>query len=686
MSIGSGKNFLRWELQTLKASRRPILCIQLIVAKSVKGRKSPMPRTVAPMLCTLTKEPVTDPEYLFEIKWDGFRIISYVQKKQVRMNSRSALDYTHKYPLIVDALKSLGHDVILDGEVVVFNAEGLPDFDALQLYNGHASPISYCVFDVLWMDGYDLMDLPLVERKEILKGLLKNQDVLRFSESFDDGPGLYKLMVEKNLEGIVAKRKTSEYRPGARAYEWLKTPTRKRQEFVIGGWAESENGRAFRSLLFGAYEGKELKWIGRSGGGYKQKEMPAILKKLRELETSDSPFSNKVLDTKGAVIHWVKPELVANFEFATWTKSGRIRKPATFLGFRHDKKPAQVFREIPQKAAESSSQKKKQRVLPTSTASNWPEVENQSRDLESEVIVDDCAIQLFSVHRQIWKDVTKAQLLQYYNSVAELLLPHVFDRPQSLHIKLHGPTAPGLYIKDMEGRQPSCASVYSDVRRNKSPGKRAKIDYLLCNNKATLLWMINLGCIDINPWSSRTADPLHPDYLIIDLDPSEKERSAKGLTRLRETAMAAKEFIEGKSLQTFIKTSGKTGIHFLIPCSGFGYKEARTISEEICAEIHKLVPEQSTISNSINQRGDKVYIDPSQNDYADTIAAPYCARPYYLPTISTPLEKREVNASLDPHTYTINSISKRIQKKGDLFAKLRDPKIVASNNRQLKKI
>ncbi|HET9745594.1 MAG TPA: DNA ligase D, partial [Chitinophagaceae bacterium] len=217
----------------------------------------------------------------------------------------------------------------------------------LQLYNGHNSPIAYCVFDVLWLDGYNLMNLPLIERKEILRKIVKGNKVLKFSESFDDGEGLYKHMLQINLEGIVAKKKHSEYLPGVRSYEWLKIPTKKRQEFVIGGWAESENGRAFRSLLFGAYEGKKLKWIGRSGGGYKQKEMPGILKQLKALETHESPFANPVLDTKGAVIHWVKPELVANFEFATWTKSGRIRKPATFLGFRKDKKPKQVVREVP---------------------------------------------------------------------------------------------------------------------------------------------------------------------------------------------------------------------------------------------------------------------------------------------------------------------------------------------------
>jgi bifunctional non-homologous end joining protein LigD len=312
-----------------------------------KGKKGTMPAGVAPMLCTLTKEPLDDPDYLFEIKWDGYRIISYVQKGRVRMDSRSAKDYTARYPPVVAALQELGHDAVIDGEVVVFNEEGAPDFDALQLYNGHDTAIAYCVFDLLWLDGYNLMALPLTARKDLLAALVKDSAVFQVSESFDDGPGLYKEMLARNLEGIVAKKRDSPYQPGARGNDWLKTPTRKRQEFVIGGWAESDKNRSFKSLLFGAYKKGKLEWIGRSGGGYKQQEMPGILSQLKRLETDHSPFVNPVLDSKGAVTHWVKPELVANFEFATWTKSGRIRKPATFLGFRNDKQPKQVVREIP---------------------------------------------------------------------------------------------------------------------------------------------------------------------------------------------------------------------------------------------------------------------------------------------------------------------------------------------------
>jgi bifunctional non-homologous end joining protein LigD len=330
-----------------------------------KGKKSKIPGSVDPMLCTLTREVIEDEKYLYELKWDGYRIISYVQKGKVRMDSRSALDYTHKYPVLSKALLDLGRDLVLDGEVVVFNDEGRPDFDALQRYNGQDTPLSYCLFDILWLDGFDMKQLTLVERKQILQELLKGNKILRYCDSFDNGQELYKWVNEKNLEGIVAKLKDSPYVPGERGDKWLKTPTRKRQEFVIGGWAESDKSRSFRSLLFGAYSKGKLQWIGRSGGGYKDKEMPGILKQLKALEIAESPFENKILDTKGAKMHFVKPKLVANFEFATWTKSGRIRKPATFLGFRKDKKAKDVVREIPKSIAviEQEIKPKKKRKL-----------------------------------------------------------------------------------------------------------------------------------------------------------------------------------------------------------------------------------------------------------------------------------------------------------------------------------
>ncbi|WP_353718666.1 DNA ligase D [Dyadobacter sp. 676] len=669
----------------------------------VKRKKDPMPERIDPMLCTLVKEVPSLPDYLFEVKWDGYRIVSYVKSEKVRMDSRSGLNYTAKYPPVEQALKALKHDVVIDGEVVVFNQEGKPDFDALQKYNGHNTPISYCVFDLLWMDGKSLMDLPLTKRKELLRSVIKDQPVLKFSESFDDGKALYEQILAENLEGIVAKRKDSVYAQGERGNDWLKIPTRKRQEFVIGAWAESTKSRSFKSLLFGAYENGKFIWIGRSGGGYKDKEMPEILKKLKALEIDKSPFANPILDTKGAVMHYVRPELVANFEFATWTKSGRIRKPATFLGFRKDKKAKDVVREVPKETeiieaeAEETQNRVSTRKQKTASAkkktylnegSNWRRVDESYEGKEvTDFDLEHCRIQLHDIEREIWSGVAKGDLALYYNRVAHYILPHLADRPQSLNLKLTHAGGPTTFIKDMENRQPACADIFTDKRRVAKAGKRNRIDYLVCNNLETLLFMVDCGCVDINTWASRTEAPETPDYIWLDLDPTVSKGDSgseeAGFKKAVDVALAAKDVLASHKVKSLIKTSGKTGLHIYIPCQGFDFTQSRIIANALADQIHPLVKAISTRSETISLRGDRVYIDANQNDYADTLAAPYCIRPYHQPTVSTPLDWREVTPTLDRYAYNKDTIFKRLEKKGDIFSSVLDAKIAARNAEKL---
>lgn len=650
-----------------------------------QGIKKAMPKTVKPMLCTLTKEVVSDEDYLYELKWDGYRIISYIDDGKVRMDSRSALDYTKKYPPVAKALKNLGHDIVVDGEVVVFNEEGKPYFDALQLYNGHDTPINYCVFDILWLDGYNLMELPLTDRKEILKELVADNDVLRFSESFDDGEALYQQALDLDLEGIVAKRKDSSYVSDARDSRWLKTPTRKRQEFVIGGWAESDKVRSFKSLLFGAYNNNgDFEWIGRSGGGYKHSEMPGILAQLQELEMSQTPFVNKVLDTKGAKTHWVKPELVANFEFATWTKTGRIRKPATFLGWRHDKKAKDVVREVPltdEQEEEIQQQSEAKEPLKATADSNWPKIQHKKIQSERDFEFGGHTLTVNNIEQDLWRGITKARLIMYYHSICNYILPHLKDRPLSLHIKQDGANAPGFYIKDMEGNKPEYLDVFKDQRRHKKEGKRDEIDYAVCNNEAALLYLINLGNIDLNPWSSRTDNPQQPDFISIDLDPSDDDFS-----KAIKTAQAAKKVFDKLKLQSLVKTSGKTGIHLFLPCEGFTYPQARTLAEKICEMVCAEVPDIATTDVTIEHRGTKLFVDPSQNDYADTLACVYSVRPYKHPTVSTPLEWKEIKEKLDPGKFTMDMVPERLERKGDLFADLLNGKWRKTNTKILSKL
>jgi len=286
------------------------------------------------------------------------------------------------------------------------------------------------------------------------------------------------------------------------------------------------------------------------------------------------------------------------------------------------------------------------------------------------------------VGREIWQGITKADLITYYHQVSKYILPYLNDRPLSLHIKPLNAGAPGFYIKDMEGRQPECSQIFTDQRRHEVKGKRSQIEYLVCNNEATLLWMINLGCIDINPWNSRVTNPDMPDFIAIDLDPSDEDQ-ATARPKLIETAMATKEYCDQNHLTAFAKTSGKTGMHFFIPCSGFNNKECRKMAEQICSAIQDSVPAVSTIQNSISSRGGKVYLDPSQNDYADTLACVYSVRPYLYPMVSTPLEWKEINSKLNLSAFTMKKTLSRIAKKGDLFRNISDKKMIQANNRML---
>lgn len=643
-----------------------------------EGKKSSYPKGTKPMLCSLIKEPFTDPDFLFEVKLDGYRVIAYVHKGKAILSSRSGLNYNKYYKPVADELALLDFDVVLDGEVVVLNQEGEPDFDALQKYKGD-SAIAFYVFDVLWYKGYSLVDLELVQRKNILSRILPASDIIKYSDHFDDGLELFKLIEKKGMEGIVAKRRDSKYHPGRRTKDWLKIPTEKRQEFVIGGWTDSESGGAFRTLLFGYYEKDKLLFIGHAGGGFKDKEKTAIRERLQKLEVSKNPFVNEVdAETK---VHYVKPELVANIKFATWTRSGKVRKPAIFLGFREDKDPHEVVEEKTVEIEEVTQAETEKGGPAADTHDNWDKIANE--DITSEEIfnIEGHEVKLTNVEKQLWKDTSKADLIRYYHSVAPYLLDHIRDRPLALYLNIEGAARPGFFIKDMQGRQPAYAEVFTTKRKHKKKGKKDHLDYLVCQNEATLLYMINLGCIEINPWTARTNAPQHPDYIIIDLDPSDND-----FKKAIETAKAAKKFFDENSLKAFPKTSGKTGIHIYIPCNGFTFSEARVIAKNICSAIHESLPDLTTVQVNIDGRGDKLYIDPNQNDEADTVAAPYSARPQFQPTVSTPLEWKEINAKLNPLRFTINTIPGRLEKKGDLFKGVMDEKVAAKNSRILSRL
>jgi bifunctional non-homologous end joining protein LigD len=296
--------------------------------------------------------------------------------------------------------------------------------------------------------------------------------------------------------------------------------------------------------------------------------------------------------------------------------------------------------------------------------SNWPEIESQPVTSSTVKKFGGKEVVLINPEKLLWKEkgITKADLYSYYHSVYRYMSAHLKDRPLSLHVKHLAPMAKGLYIKDMEGRQPEWATIFPVQRKHSRRGKRDIIDYLVCNNEATLQYMVSLGAIDVNPWTSTTHSPEQPDFVIIDLDPTDDD-----FGKVIESARAAKEFFDRYKLVAFPKTSGKTGMHLYLPCQGFDFGQARGIAESICEEINLMAPSITTTNVTISERGDRLYLDPNQNDFADTVAAPYSVRPYKYPTVSTPLEWKEIKEGLDPLMFTFERVKERLRSKGDLF-------------------
>jgi bifunctional non-homologous end joining protein LigD len=620
--------------------------------KAIKGVKAPMPASISPMLCTVARKPFNDSNYIYEVKFDGFRIVATVNKGKATLSSREQQNYTEKFKAVSEELSKLNCNAVLDGEVVALDEKGRPSFGMLQQYGNIKRPLNYYAFDILWLEGYDLTSLTLVERRSILHTIIPAEnDIIKYSQEFTDGIALYDKMVELNLEGIVAKLKNSRYEQGERSKSWLKVPIHNRQEYVIGGWAESSSGRPYATLILGEYREDKLVYVHHSGSGMSNRQNVELLKRLKAMEVKNSPFVNASEVKRDTPIHWARPELVGEFEQSNIrSASGKIRHPVVLLGIREDKVPTDI-------------------QGPDSTPAGKA---NETLNIDGHDIA------LHGIERHYWHDITKADVINYYIKAFKYMRPYLHNRPLGLEIIKGAATDGGEFIRNVTGLYPEWATIFQTERKHPKAGKSATIEWLVCNGLATLVFIADLGSIDLHPWHSTTDRPNNPDYIVIDLDPSDND-----FKKAVEVARAAKQYLDEAGLKAFIKTSGKTGLHILIPCSAIEYGRARSIGETICGQVHALLPDTTTLSTSIATRGNKVYVDPSQNDYADRIAATYCVRASVLPTVSTPIEWKELTSTLDATAFTIDTILARIEKKGDLFKGLFLPATRKSNDKIL---
>jgi bifunctional non-homologous end joining protein LigD len=603
------------------------------------------PWAVKPMLCTLVDEPFSREDWMFEIKWDGYRAVGTKNKDEFQLYSRNGLDFSERYTPVVEALRAIEHDVILDGEVVVVDDDGAAHFEWLQGWkqeqNGH---LQYYVFDILWCDGHDVRTMPLHERKGLLKAVLPKSDVIQFSDDIEEkGLDLFKEMQRRGMEGMVAKRADSEYREDARGQDWLKIKTHLRQEVVIGGFTEPRGSRKYLgALIVGVYEKGELKYVGHSGGGIADDQRKKLFEKLSKIERKTSPFN--IEPKPNAPAHWVKPELVCEMSFSEWTSEGSMRHPQ-FEGLRPDKSPKDVHME-----------KKKKLILKpekdgVAVGGASPSSARSGSSLPFE------PTHLDKVFFPKYK-YTKGDLLKYYESVAEYILPYLKDRPLSLNRMPNGINGESFFQKNNEHLPdwvPS-ADIFSD-------SNNANLHWIVGGELSTLLYIVQLGSIEINPWNSRIKSLGKPDWIVIDLDPE-----GVGFEKVIEVAQTVKEVCDEWDIPTYPKTSGKTGIHVFIPMGAkYTYEQAKNLAHLIVLEVNQRQPEITSVVRMPEKRKHKIYLDFLQNREGQTLAAPYSVRPTPEASVATPLHWDEVKKGLKPSDFTIKNTPARLKRTGDLW-------------------
>jgi len=532
-------------------------------------------------------------------------------------------------------------DCVVDGEVCALDEDGRPSFSAMQ-QGKPGTPIVYFVFDLLEVDGEPLIDLPIEERRKRLEKLLdKRNRTVRFSETFEDGNALFKAAKQQHLEGIMAKRLGSKYLPGRRSRDWLKVKGHGEQEFVVAGYTRGQGRRqgTLGSLVLATYERGDLVYAGNVGTGFSDREIDRLLGKLKPLERKTPAFKEvpKMPRIRKGDVVWVEPKLVAEVEFAEWTHDGHLRAPS-YQGLREDKDATEVRREGPEPEPFPAEIRKGKRVFKPS-----------------------------NVDKLFWPDegITKGDLLSYYRRVAPVLVPHLKDRPFTLKRYPDGWQGKFFFQKDAPKGMPDWIPTASIVVTTRDkPRQRRRIDAPLVNDELALLWMVNMGCIDMNAWYSRIDKPERPDFVLFDLDPSPDV----GFAETIEVAQLVKQALDALGLESLAKTSGSEGIHVLVPIARrHTYADTREFSAIIANALARtnrgLVTTEWTRAK---RRG--VLIDSNQNGEGKTIASVYSVRPKAGAPVSTPLRWDEVNESLDPAAFSMDEVLRRVEQHGDLFA------------------
>ncbi len=636
-----------------------------------------IPDFVEPMLARLSTLPADESAWAFEVKWDGVRAIARTQPGRIRLLSRNGNDVTAAYPELRALNRALGsHAAILDGEIVAFDDSGRPSFEALQprmhLRGGAAvrryaqeTPVSYLVFDLLWLDGHSLIGLPYTERRERLAALKLDAERW-FAPEFHVGAGsaLLQATREQGLEGVVAKRLDSRYTPGRRSENWLKIKHSQRQELVIGGWREGKGSRSRRigALHVGVYEQGKLRYAGRVGTGFDELELDRLAALLQPLAQADSPFAGRQ-PPRGA--HFVEPRLVCEVEFNEWTKGNLLRQPS-YKGLREDKPATAVVRERLRPPPEGSASAQRMSPDIQSLLDSGHEVRGGV-----EIELEGRTLKLTNLDKVLYPETgfTKRDLIAYYASIGPALLPHLVDRPLTLRRHPDGVEGEHFYEKQC----PKHAPKWVQTTAVWSESNKREVDFCLCQDLPTLVWLANLAAIELHPSLAQAQAIERPTALVFDLDPGEPA----GIVECCEVGLELRDLFAELGMRAFAKTSGSKGLQVYVPLNAEEptYEQTKPFAHAVADVLGQRRPELILSSMAKTKRRGRVFIDWSQNDGHKTTVAVYSLRARARPGVSAPLDWKEVEACRDAHApasleLQVEEVLRRVRERGDLFAEV----------------
>jgi bifunctional non-homologous end joining protein LigD len=699
------------------------------------------------MLATLIDKPFDNKEWVFEVKWDEVRAILFLHKTKgiSKIVSRNGKTITHRYPEIIEAVKSSSaiiinckESIILDGEIVVLNKEGRPDFQSHQRRMNvdsikdveklsHKMPATYYLFDILYIDGRNLQSLSFLERRKSLSDVIvqtmknNNNNRIRISDFVDErGIDIFQRIKSMDLEGIIAKNKYSKYIQGARSTNWLKIKNIKSQDCVVIGYTRGEGNRQryFGSLLLAIYDiqEKELRFAGHTGSGFDFGQLNEIYSKFQQMKIERCPAKYISYTNREPV--WIRPELVAEIKFSGWTKEKIMRSPI-FLRFRDDKRPEECIMEKESNTEQVIvSQQRHHQSSMTNTTTTSLVTTRATMSPTNNIDFKRSRINFLSnLDKVYWPktsehpELTKADLIEYYNRVSDYVLYYLKDRPLSLSRYPEGITGKHFFHKNWGDKEKpefvNTVQVYSKSTGNIN-------DHLVCNNKDALLWIANLGCIEMHPWHSRIKDYTackdiaegysssyspptavnilneekcglnYPDFIVFDLDPyiysgEEKEEGepAYNINSFKaavEVAYNLKDLLDMLTINSYVKTSGKTGLHIFVPINNrYSFDQTRRFAETIGKMLVRRYPQKVTMEWDTDKRKGKVFFDHNQNSIGKTIASVFSVRPTNSATVSMPIKWEELQSIL-PTDFTILNAFEEIKKSEDAWKHILEKK------------